>query len=111
MALGSAQALTEMSTKKFLGDGDKEGQCVGLTTLPPSCADCLKIWEPQHPGTMSAYPGLYKNCFTFTFTKKNTATARCSVAFYKEDTFQCKRSFAFLLVFEFAQSLLAATRS
>jgi hypothetical protein len=24
---------------------------VGLTTLPPSCADCLEIWEPQPPGT------------------------------------------------------------
>jgi len=23
------------------------GQCVGLTTLPPSRADCLEIWEPQ----------------------------------------------------------------
>jgi len=26
--------------------GGKGGQCVGLTTLPPSCADCLEIWEP-----------------------------------------------------------------
>ena len=34
--------------------GDKGSQCVGLTTLPPSCADCLKIWEPQHPGTLGA---------------------------------------------------------
>jgi hypothetical protein len=25
----------------------KGGLCVGLTTLPPSCADCLYIWEPQ----------------------------------------------------------------
>jgi hypothetical protein len=25
--------------------GGKGGRCVGLTTLPPSCADCLKIWE------------------------------------------------------------------
>ena len=25
----------------------KGGRCVGLTTLPPSCADCLEIWEPQ----------------------------------------------------------------
>jgi hypothetical protein len=24
----------------------KGGRCVGLTTLPPSCADCLEIWEP-----------------------------------------------------------------
>jgi hypothetical protein len=27
------------------GHGGKGGQCVGLT-LPPSCADCLEIWEP-----------------------------------------------------------------
>ena len=26
----------------------RDGQWVGLTTLPPSCADCLEIWEPQH---------------------------------------------------------------
>jgi len=30
--------------------GGKGGQCVGLTTLPPTCADCLEIWEP--PGTL-----------------------------------------------------------
>jgi len=24
----------------------KGGRCVGLTTLPPSCADRLEIWEP-----------------------------------------------------------------
>jgi len=41
----------------FLG-GCKGGQCVGLTTLPPSCADCLEIWEPQPPGTLRACPGL-----------------------------------------------------
>jgi hypothetical protein len=26
------------------GKGDR---CVGLTNLPPSCADCLEIWNPQ----------------------------------------------------------------
>jgi len=31
----------------------KGGRCVGLTTLPPSCADCLEIWEPQPPGTLT----------------------------------------------------------
>jgi hypothetical protein len=31
-----------------------EYQEYGLTTLPPSCADCLKIWEPQPPGTPMA---------------------------------------------------------
>jgi hypothetical protein len=38
--------------------GSKGGRCVGLTTLPPSCADCLKIWEPQPPGTRRACQGL-----------------------------------------------------
>jgi hypothetical protein len=38
--------------------GAKGGPCVGMTTLPPSCADCLEIWEPQHPGHLSACPGL-----------------------------------------------------
>ena len=28
------------------------------TTLPPSCADCLEIWEPQPPGTLRACPDL-----------------------------------------------------
>jgi hypothetical protein len=41
MALGSTQPLTEMSTRN-LSWGGKGGRCVGLTTLPPSCADCLK---------------------------------------------------------------------
>jgi len=32
----------------------KGGWCIGLTTLPPSCADCLEIWglsllEPPEP--------------------------------------------------------------
>jgi hypothetical protein len=48
--------------------GGKGSQCVGLTTLPPSCANCLKIWEPQSPGILRACQGLYWNCFTFTFT-------------------------------------------
>jgi hypothetical protein len=50
MALGSTQPLAEMSTRKR-GQG---GRCVGLTTLPPTCADCLKILEPQPSGTLKA---------------------------------------------------------
>jgi len=54
---------------------------VGLTTLPPSCADCLEIWEPQPPGTLRACPDLYMYRFTFTFTDVRaaapTATLRC----------------------------------
>jgi hypothetical protein len=40
------------------GPGDKSSRCIGLTTLPPSCADCLVIWESQPPGTLRACPGL-----------------------------------------------------
>ena len=43
----------------------KGGRCVGLTTLPPSCTDCLEIWEPQPPGTLRACPGLSWDCFTW----------------------------------------------
>ena len=31
--------------------GGKDGQCIGLTTLPLSCADCQDIREPQAHGT------------------------------------------------------------
>jgi hypothetical protein len=36
----------------------KGGRCVGLTTLPPSCVDCLKTWEPWPPGVLRACMGL-----------------------------------------------------
>ena len=35
--------------------GGKGGRCLGLTTLPPSRAECLEIWEPQPPKTLSAH--------------------------------------------------------
>ena len=44
--------------------GVKEGQCVGLKTLPPVCVKCLDIWEPQPSGTLRACPGMYRDCFT-----------------------------------------------
>jgi hypothetical protein len=31
--------------------GGKGGRCLHLKILPPSCADCLEIWESQPPGT------------------------------------------------------------
>jgi len=40
----------------------KGGRSVGLTTLPPSCADCLEIWKPQPSGTIRVCPGPYKDC-------------------------------------------------
>ena len=50
--------------------GAKGGRYLGLTTLPPSCADCLEIWEPQPPGTHRACNGIALpftfNCFQVT---------------------------------------------
>jgi hypothetical protein len=37
--------------------GGKGGRCVWLT-LPPSCADCLEIWDPQPPGSLRVCPGM-----------------------------------------------------
>ena len=34
--------------------GGKGGQCVGLLTLAPSCAECLEIWAPRTPGALRA---------------------------------------------------------
>jgi len=65
MALGMTQPLTEMSTRD-ISLGGKGGQCIGLTALPPSCAEYHEIWELQTPETFSACPDLYRYCFTFT---------------------------------------------
>ena len=59
MKLGSIRPLTEMSTKNiYCWRVGKCGRCLGLTTLPPSCVDCVEIWEPQPPGTLRTPPGL-----------------------------------------------------
>ena len=49
--------------QKYFLEG-KGGRCVGLTTLPPSCADCHEIWEPQSPGNQRVCPTLNKDCIT-----------------------------------------------
>jgi hypothetical protein len=36
----------------------KGGRRIGLTTLPPPCAECLEILEFQPPGALRACPGL-----------------------------------------------------
>ena len=45
--------------------GGKGSQCIQLTNLLPSCAECNDIWEPQPPGTLRACPGLYRDYFTY----------------------------------------------
>ena len=57
MALGLTQHLTDMSTRN-ISVGGKGSRYVGLTTLSPSCADCLEIWEPQSLGTVQASAGV-----------------------------------------------------
>jgi len=44
--------------------GHKGDRCIGLTTLPPSHDDCLEIWKPQPPGTLCAWIGLNRDCYT-----------------------------------------------
>ena len=34
--------------------GDKGGRYVGLTYLPPSCTECLEIWDPKPPEPLKA---------------------------------------------------------
>ena len=36
--------------------GGKDGRCVRRTTLPPSCADCITIYEPQIPAPLRSWP-------------------------------------------------------
>jgi len=45
--------------------GGKGGRCLGLSTLPLSCADCHDIWEPQTLETLRACRDLCRDCFIF----------------------------------------------
>ena len=50
--------------------GGNGGRSVGLTTLPPSCADCLKIRKPQPPGILRPSSSLYRDYFTSSIVSK-----------------------------------------
>ena len=47
--------------------GGKSGRCLGFTTLPPLCANCLEFWTSQPPRILRACPGLYWDCFSLLF--------------------------------------------
>jgi len=74
MALGLTQPLTEMSTSN-ISCGGKGGRCVGLSTLPTSCADRLEIlgasgsWKSYDlscpvEGLFYVYPKFRKFCYS-----------------------------------------------
>ena len=52
----------------------KGGLCVGLTTLPPSCARFLELQEPETAGTLRFSPEFYRDCLTLPFTMSNKDT-------------------------------------
>ena len=63
--------------------GGKGGRCLWLTTLPPSCADCLEIWEPQPPGTLKALRVCNGIALPFyTKRKKNKTYLRICILLY-----------------------------
>jgi hypothetical protein len=51
-----ATACLKRNEYQVVSWGRKGGQCIGLTTLPPSCDDCLEFWDPQ--GLLMAVMGL-----------------------------------------------------
>ena len=54
----------------------KGGRCVGLTTLPLSCVECLEIWEPQTLGTFTACTGLQRDCSIFHLLRLHSVDSR-----------------------------------
>jgi len=64
----------------------KGSRCVGLTTLPPSCAYCLEIWEPQLPGTRRVCPDLQWDSFTFKLLPNINEMSRRRYILYVEET-------------------------
>jgi len=69
MILGVTQLLREMCTKNISWRGEG-AQCIVLTALPSSCADCVLIWEPQPPGILKACPGFALD-FYYAFGMEN----------------------------------------
>jgi len=59
MALMYTQSVTEMSTRC------EGGRCVELTTLPPSCVDCLEILQASTSWSPKGLPRPLKDSFTF----------------------------------------------
>ena len=63
VAVGSTQPLTEW-IPGVVSPGCKGGRYVGLTTLPPSCADCLEILGSSNYWNPRACPDLCRDFFS-----------------------------------------------
>ena len=57
MSLGIDSASNRNEYQEYFLVG-KGGRYVGLTTLPPSCADCQEIWELEPSGPIRACTGI-----------------------------------------------------
>jgi len=97
----STQPLKEKSSRNIsLGGGGKGGRCVRLTSLPPSCADCLEIWEPQPPGTQQEIyvqlnsvlllRNLYAGCARWSYYSLLLTKFRIHVAIYRVIRNDCR---------------------
>ena len=107
MTLGSTQPLTETSTRNIsCGWGDGKGsRCVGLTTLPPSYADCLEICETQPPGAQKTCLGLYRDFCTFTIPY--TTQLNLKIISYMPSSCTYNWTFYFTNLYEFWFPLLS----
>jgi hypothetical protein len=64
MALGSAQPLTEMSTRNLPGGKGRPAR--NADSLTAICEPTLyKIWEPRRVTTLWAFKASYRGSFTF----------------------------------------------
>jgi hypothetical protein len=66
MALGSAQPLTEMSTRNILGSKGRSARTAVFTAI---CEPIVyKMWEPRRLTNLWASTACYRDSFTFIFT-------------------------------------------
>ena len=69
----------------------KCGQCIWLTILPPSCANCIEIWEPQPTATLRACP---VTALSFQINHQINVTRRQKSTEIKYITVFCSKSFS-----------------
>jgi hypothetical protein len=73
MALGVDSASNSNEYQEYFLGG-KGGRCVWLTTLPPSSADFLEIWEHQLPGTLGVCAGIAVPYYLYILSLQNHDT-------------------------------------